>query len=535
MGTHTIDSSITLRTVQPESYPVFPYDPPQPFPELSGLRVGTNPENLVYSAVRSMLADLGLDADNFGTAQWNPLGQFVHRGERALIKPNWVLHANQSDPSEIESVVTHSAVVRPIIDYLVLAIGGHGTIEVADAPLQNCDFIELVRRTRIADLLDIYRRNFRNVTFSIIDLRKTLLSGAEGRYVRTRRQIGQSGDPRDYSLVNLGRDSFLADVEHRHRRFRVANYDRHLMSPHHNRGRHEYLVSNTVLSADFLINVPKLKCHVKAGITGALKNLVGINGHKEFLPHHTVGPPELGGDQYPRRSQLLPLANRIYDCYWSKVDKFPRVVGAILALVVSIIVRASRTIEGTYTFDGGWAGNFTIPRTTLDLNHVLFFYNRLSDRLSDDPVRTVLHVVDGVVAGEANGPLRPTPKRAGVLIGGWNPLLVDLCGARAIGLDPLCVSLLRLGLDYSRCKLSRFIGRWWENELLYNGMNTSIGEVQSFGFALPRGWEHTRSDKSGSVVGRSGRTDRESSNGGYGLSGAGRGHCSTKVSPTQHR
>ena len=309
------------------------------------------------------------------------------------------MQTNQTRP-EIESVVTHSSVIRPIIDYLILAIEGCGTIDIADAPLQNCDFQELVRRTRISELLDVYRRDFFDVEFSVIDLRKTLLSGADRRYIRVRRQTQQSGDPRAYSLVNLGRNSFLTDIEHRYRRFRVANYDRRLMFPHHNRQRHEYLVSNSVLSADFLVNAPKLKCHVKAGITGALKNLVGINGHKEFLPHHTVGPPELGGDQYPTNSRLLPGANRVYDCYWSNVQRFPRFLGAVLSLVVSILVRASRKLEGSYTFDGGWSGNSTIPRTTLDLNHVLYFYDQLSGELSSDPVRTVFHIVDGVVSGE---------------------------------------------------------------------------------------------------------------------------------------
>jgi len=32
-----------------------------------------------------------------------------------------------------------------------------------------------------------------------------------------------------------------------------------------------------------------LKLHRKAGITCALKNLIGINGNKEYLPHHRLG------------------------------------------------------------------------------------------------------------------------------------------------------------------------------------------------------------------------------------------------------
>ena len=89
-------------------------------------------------------------------------------------------------------------------------------------------------------------------------------------------------------------------------------YDHRLMNRRHSQGKHQYLVSNSVLSADFIINVPKLKTHIKAGITGALKNLVGINGHKEFLPHHVNGWPGSGGDQYQRRSAVKPIYNVLY-------------------------------------------------------------------------------------------------------------------------------------------------------------------------------------------------------------------------------
>jgi hypothetical protein len=54
-----------------------------------------------------------------------------------------------------------------------------------------------------------------------------------------------------------------------------------------------------VLSADLVVNLPKLKTHKKTGVTLALKNLVGINGDKNWLPHHSQGSVEKGGDEYP--------------------------------------------------------------------------------------------------------------------------------------------------------------------------------------------------------------------------------------------
>ena len=64
------------------------------------------------------------------------------------------------------------------------------------------------------------------------------------------------------------------------------------------RGRHRYLVARELIEADVVFNVPKLKTHKKAGVTGALKNLVGINGHKAYLPHHRKGGVR------PRRRRL---------------------------------------------------------------------------------------------------------------------------------------------------------------------------------------------------------------------------------------
>ena len=481
----------TLRYVHPEVYPTFPYEPPRQFPELAPRPFRTDPTNHVYSAVRDALADLGLDSDNFGSRRWNPFRDYLQPGQRALIKPNWVLHANRSSTEEFDSLVTHTSVLRPIIDYLIIALEGHGRIAIADAPLQNCDFTTLLRRTRIADLIDTYRRAVSGVRFSILDLRKTLMANPVGRSVGPHQQEHSHGDPLGYTMINVGRESLLTDIEHRHGRFRVANYDHMTMRPHHNSVRHEYLVANSVLRADFIVNVPKLKCHIKAGITGALKNLVGINGHKEYLPHHTNGHPGLGGDQYPKYSSLLPLANRIYDSYW-RVGRRNRLYRTFQAVVVRLLLGASRSLEDVYTFDGGWSGNDTIPRTTLDLNHVLYFFDAQAGRLSSDPVRNVLHIVDGVIAGEGYGPLSPTPAAAGVLIGGWNPLFVDICGARIIGLDPTRVALLRYGLQHHKSRLVPDRVSPADVSVIDNGYTKPLSAIRSLGFRLPRGWEDAR-------------------------------------------
>ena len=57
--------------------------------------------------------------------------------------------------------------------------------------------------------------------------------------------------------------------------------------------------------------------------------------------------------------------------------------------------------------------------------------------------RRWLTIVDAIVTGENEGPLRPDPVYSGVILAGADQALVDLACARMIGFDPLripCVS-----------------------------------------------------------------------------------------------
>jgi hypothetical protein len=70
----------------------------------------------------------------------------------------------------------------------------------------------------------------------------------------------------------------------------------------------------------------------------------------------------------------------------------------------------------------------------VDLNRILF-YADAAGRVHDRPVRRFFSVVDGLVAGEGNGPLDPTPVPAGVILCGRNPVAVDAMAARLMGFD----------------------------------------------------------------------------------------------------
>ncbi len=55
--------------------------------------------------------------------------------------------------------------------------------------------------------------------------------------------------------------------------------------------------------------------------------------------------------------------------------------------------------------------------------------------LQDNPARRIFCIVDGIVGGEGNGPLDPTPKPAAMVLAGANPVAVDLGCARLMGFD----------------------------------------------------------------------------------------------------
>jgi hypothetical protein len=199
------------------------------------------------------------------------------------------------------------------------------------------------------------------------------------------------------------------------------------MAAHHRKGKHEYLVTKRVFEADFFVNMPKIKTHIKAGLTSAMKNLIGINGHKEFLPHHINGSPEEGGDNYQKSNWLKRMYEELYDYVWENVNNLSPFVRKALMKILQILLRLSKTFGGDQITAGSWSGNDTIWRTTLDLNHIAYFNH-------DKPLK-VLNIAEGIIAGEGEGPLEPTPKPAGILIASENPAILDAAVAKIMGYD----------------------------------------------------------------------------------------------------
>jgi len=420
-----------------------PYAPDTAYPEhpFAG-RETLCPSNPVYHAVRESLRLLGLDDSNYGSKRWNPLRGIVQPGHTVLLKPNFIREFRETQEGHGDCLVTHGSVIRAVLDYVYIALGGQGRIIIADAPQNDADFEAICRITGLREIQEFYRRQA-GCQVEVYDLRPERAAKIDGVIVGHERL---PGDPAGYAKVDLGRLSAFAEVKHLCHLLYGAEYDTAELRQHHHDDVHEYLVSKTVLTADCVINLPKLKTHKKTGLTACMKNLVGINGNKNWLPHHREGTPSQGGDQFAD-DNLLHRIERTAVAGFKRV--FP-LLGPLRRTLAGPLHAIGRRIFGDTNTDtirsGNWYGNDTTWRMVIDLNRV-FVYADAQGQLHDRPVRQVLNVVDAIVAGEGNGPLDPTPKPAGAILAGFNPVAVDLACARLMGFDYRRIPMLNRAPD----------------------------------------------------------------------------------------
>lgn len=357
----------------------------------------------------------------------------VTAARSVVLKPNWVNHANPlgHDPS---SLVTHTRVIEAIAAHVARRLPAGSRVLIADAPVQACNFETLLRVNGVHDALARLRAAHPAVSFEVADWR---LVRASSRLSWKATERVDSWDPNEHQLVDVGARSFLEPVSDRAERFRVTCYAPSTMHTRHRPGVHQYLVARAALEADVVVNVPKLKMHIKAGVTCALKNLVGINGHKEFLPHHVTGTPENGGDSHRPGHAAREQFERYYDFHFEHLARLPRPLISVLSRALNTADRLTATTD-TSNF-GSWPGNDTVWRMTLDLNHLLYAW-------APQRPRSVFTLVDAVTVGVGNGPLRPSPAHLGVLLAGRNPATIDAIGATLLGFEPMALPTIRNAL-----------------------------------------------------------------------------------------
>ena len=422
MFTFTIDPE--LRYSQTSSHPDAAY------PELTGIASSVDPGNRVYGAVRDLIASSGWDAGNYGTAQWNPLRRFIAPGNNVVIKPNMVLHSVAGTP--LEAIVTHATVVRVIADYALLALRTadgtfEGSVTIADVPLQSADFERICEGAGYNALMDYYQQT--GLPVQLLDLRPHRAVIDDDFFILRTEPL--PGDPRGSVVFDLGKDSAHYSPGSK-REYSIQDYEDSATTRTHQGETHQYNIARTVLDADVIINIAKIKTHNKAGVTLSLKNFIGVNVSKDYLPHFTRGAPEDGGDEYAKRT-MYNRATRYVRAF------FQRNLSERWAPVWALLRKGARLYEKK-RFDryiphgGGWYGNDTLWRTIIDVNRIVRF-GRVDGSIADVPQRRVLCFGDGVTAGEGNGPLRNTAKHAGLLCMADNAVEMDANTAWVMGFD----------------------------------------------------------------------------------------------------
>lgn len=400
-----------------------------------------DPPNHIDTAVRRAIAALGLDAEGAGTPEWNPFGVLVGPGDRVVIKPNFVTSKyfeTHLAGDKLFCSSTHASVIRPLVDLARKAVGPEGRVTVVDSPIEGSNFPATVAQLGMValrdalnnglgngcapvDLLDL--RDFCVVPHMPIDNVRLLGRSFNAGWLR---RVTLAGDPRGYVEVDLGARSAFADGVLDPQRLRFHRSHKRTPVPHHSGGRHAYSLSRTVLDADLIINVPKLKTHKKTGVTLSLKSVIGLTNRKYWLPHYTHGPPP-HGDEYPQTPSALHRAVQ-------QLSRFPLPGGH------SGILRAPKVGGGESLWtEGCWHGNQTLWRTIADLNRILFYADK-SGTLHDTPQRRYLTLIDGIIGGEGEGPLGADPIASGILVAGLHPVATDIVATRLMGIDPMRIN-----------------------------------------------------------------------------------------------
>jgi uncharacterized repeat protein (TIGR02543 family) len=297
----------------------------------------------------------------------NPLDALIDAGNTVLIKPNWVDYGS--------GVYTRPEVVRPLIDMAVIAgastiyIGdGGGSVSNTESVMDSGNFIAMI------DELDLL--------YPGIDIEAICLSSLSYSWHWISLNENSSFAESGYSHYDLAAGG-VSIFGHTY----YSTDDSYGVNPGGNT-LGWYAVSDKILEADVIINVPKMKTHPAMIATMSIKNLVGC----------TIGSTydEEMGDCHPR----IPH---------HKTDQE----------------------ENYFNNDIFW-------RAILDMNKILI-YSDENGNLQSTQQRKYLNVVDGIQAMEKSQ--HPVwggggiPYDRNVILAGVDPVAVDAVGCRIMGYD----------------------------------------------------------------------------------------------------
>lgn len=387
--------------------------------------------------------------------------------KKVLLKPNWVKHSVY----EFDEIClrTNDNFLLSLLE--VILKFKPASVSIGDAPIQGCNWQEVVKPAFISQVKDLSTQY--NVSITIKDFRRVVFNPKLNKPLKDRSPLS------DYVIFDLGSDSYLEEITNSKKNlFRVADYNPDKLAESHRPGVHKYCITKELFEADIVISVPKVKTHQKAGLTAALKNLVGLNGDKDYLPHHRVGGVEQGGDCYPGKNRLR---------YWSELalDFANRYQGTNL-------YRLARKVSSAFWYlsfptknqnlGAAWYGNDTTWRMVLDLNKVAIF-GMANGEISSNPQRQLFSFCDGIIGGQGDGPLKPEPMPLGIIS------FTNYSGVNDLALAAL------MGLDIHKIAMLNEIAKSTKNEKVNLFINSELADFKmldqySYAAKVPPGWEN---------------------------------------------
>lgn len=415
--------------------------PSEDYPELAGIiNQNSSEKNIIFDMVRDGLKLSGLDSENIDSESWNPMADgLIKEGDVVLVKPNLVLDYNKSGAG-LDPMITNKSLVGAIIPYIWKALKKNGEILVADAPIQACDFDKLIDISGYKSMIKYYQSLGMNIHLK--DLRGLVGINDNGivRQAKTKNN-GVLVDLSDYSEHALLSEDYI-------KRERITSYDPGELNSHHSKSKHEYLVSEDMIRSDVIINMPKPKSHRMAGVTIGMKNFVGINTRKEYLPHHRMGSRPEGGDEYENKSIIMTLSSHLMDLRNIEMVKRHNLRARtcyVLSRGLEVLSRGLNKDHVQFT-SGSWHGNDTIWRTIIDLNKIVQYADK-NGIMRESPQRKIFNIGDMVVIGEKEGPMSPSAKYGGIIA----------MGNDIVAFDEIITTLF--GFDINKVPLYRNVGK----------------------------------------------------------------------------
>lgn len=393
------------------------------------------------------------------------------RGKKILMKPNWVRH-NMKSIDEV-CLCTHENFVLAVLKVILEKCPKF--IIIADAPIQGCDWNRLLSNhflDKIRQLSILY-----GIEIQIKDLRRTILNVNENVIQKDRISLN------DYIIFDVGKKSYLEPITSDENRFRVTKYNPDKLAITHRKGVHKYCIAKDVFDADIVITLPKIKTHQKAGLTNAMKILVGVNGDKDYLPHHRLGAKGYGGDCYPGHNILRTYSEFFLDMSNRHIGEkksrwFSRISAALWKLSFP---------NQEQNLGAGWYGNDTVWRMVLDLNMIVE-YGKIDGSISAKKQRELYTFCDGIIGGQGDGPLNPIPLPLGVIIFSNNAYWTDIVAGRLLSMDVDCIPLLKAAsniISGSDC------------QICVNGNKASIDSLDKYSVEanMPPGWINYKNNR----------------------------------------